>query len=199
MDKSDVMRGLEPFLARIHDCIVRGFHGARINNEHQLHIFTKRTLANARRDYIWNYIRSEFTGDEAARIHERKNGLCLLEIADTFIRLKKLNSHKCSSNIPTIQSNKFVYQQLLMFSPHPITNLNAGWIVNEAGTDIEIYITKPSGKRSNAWAVKILQDSRLQSIIEFPVPDTGGAKPWKPKTDLGRKTKGGEDEGSSDD
>jgi hypothetical protein len=197
MDRLDVMKNLRPFQARIHNCISRGFHDARKHHELFLHIFTKRTISSITRDYIWDYIRKEFTTEETVKFREQQNGLCLLIINDVvFLRFKKLNTRKCSSNIPTLQATLYERQQLLMFEPRPCAHLNAGYIANETWTNLEVYITEPNGKRSNAWVMKIYEDEQRQSVIELPVSRTEKPRRFKPKTGTGQEQKGADNEGT---
>ncbi len=204
MDKLEIAQMLEPYSARICKCISQGHYNGRKCHEQFLHLFTKRTIASITRDHIWDQIRKEFVSEESVKIRELKNSLCLLEISGIplriFLRFKKLNARLLSCNIPTQQVASFLGQRpLRQLTLLPCVHLNAGYLANESSTDIEVFITKPHGSRSNAWVMRICENHQRQPVIQLPLSRTEKPRAWKPKTGSAQAKKGADNEGPSND
>lgn len=109
----------------------------------------------------------------------------LVGIDDTVAaRLKKFNDKMLTSNIPTKQANNFndqkpvvtFYQPSLFGEPliapkrEPV-HVNVGYRPNDVYTDVEgVYATRPNGKRSIQFFVRIDNDEGTQAVvIEMPL------------------------------
>jgi len=197
MDQCKITAIVDPFIPKLLDCLQGGCQDYLKHYRDFLHIHTKRTRASITRDHIKDRIRRNFATDKSARIIEKRDGLFLLELAkQVLLRFKKLNSRKCSSNIPTTQAKGF-YRQLPMIEGQHRTNLNAGYIANETWTGFEFYITEPSGSRSNAWVMAIHKEPLSQSIFDITPVKIQKPKRITAKTVFKKKPKGADNESTS--
>jgi len=90
--------------------------------------------------------------------------LKILLIHDKFaIRFKKLNVEKQSSNQPTQQVKTFLSQQVL--DGMPVThNLEAGYIQSLDSNEIEVFLTYPSGHKTNPhWNIQLFGDGSIKT------------------------------------
>jgi hypothetical protein len=182
MDRDEVGIILNPFLPRLIDCLLNGCQDYLGQYSAFTHIHTKGTRASITRDHIRDWIRRSFATEKSTRIVEKRNGLFLLEVEQRLLlRFKKLNSRKCSANVPTGQTKRF-YRQQPLFPGLWRTNLNAGYIANETWTEFEFYITEPSGSRSNAWVMKIQEYPECKPIVDITPARKEKPKRVKAKT-----------------
>lgn len=174
MEKTEIMPIIEPYRSRIRESVSRGWHAYQTLYKDHLHKYSPITRANLIRDHVVDCVRTEFQGEDCARIIERPNGLFLLEIERrVFVRFKKLNSKKFSSNIPTKQAHAFLRQLPIPGFGKDRVNLNAGYTPNESWTEIDgIFITHPSGLRRIAWFIDIGEEILMQPVIDItPAPE----------------------------
>lgn len=103
-------------------------------------------------------------------------------IRDKFIlRFKKLDKNLRTSNAPTNQSNKYIYQESLFSDlPDPVTNIFAGYTWNNSQSSYSgIYLTCPLG-RNLEWSHDLSPAPAIAEII--PIINIKNPDPSSPST-----------------
>jgi hypothetical protein len=163
-------------LGSLHVDLVESIHAAFSryllrNGEDASDLFAV-TKANLIRDYaICEFSRRTATNNRVRKYLSRN---LLVFIIDNKYRLrfKKLNKRLLSSNIRTVQAIQFESQDWDLFGPQVLpANLNVGYVVNESYTDLDVYLTCPSGYRNIAWATS------LESVPATSTPPIGFEEP----------------------
>lgn len=142
---------LEPYLAKISECIDLGWKDFEKECAHIRHKTSPRSQACIVHDNIVNRAKIVFAKDENVFLYER-NGTLMVQIEDAFLlRFKKLDEDKLSRGINTQERLGFLAQEELPGIQRG-TNIIAGYELNALQTGIkEISIACPNG-RENSWA-----------------------------------------------
>jgi hypothetical protein len=142
-----------------------------------------RTKAGILRDYAIAEFAKITSTNPRVRKHTSKNLKVFIVDGKYMVRFKKLNRRLLSSNSRTIQALRFASQELTLFPNYsPITSLNLGYVVNDSFTDLDVYLTCPSGLRSISWASP-LEFSEITGIsVDIPkVDDKNKTTRMKPR------------------
>lgn len=159
---------LTPFFERLSYCVTSAIaHYNGLPAEERVY-HKKRTRANIINDQMVRYAREAFADDPNVRFIER-NSHTRLVIADRFeVRLKKLDEHLRSRNVPTQQAMAFLYQlQPVLPGFEPLTNIIVGYRWNLLQTEITgVYIVCPLGD-NNEWVIEIATQPQPVSVPDF--------------------------------
>ncbi len=167
MSEAEAREILSRYEVKIHECIQAGWDAYMGYDPSIRSVHTPRTRANCVRDHIVSEVRTKF-GTNGTRLHEQTDGLFCLSVEDRIlIKFKKFDDEKKSSNIPTQQAMDFVTQQYDLPGFRSVTNLIAGYDLNESQTSIKsISIACPNGDDSNSWCYDLM--SPMADVILMP-------------------------------
>jgi hypothetical protein len=119
-----------------------------------------RTKAGLIRDYAVSEFDRLTATNPRVKKHTSRNLVVFIIDGKYMLRFKKLNKRLLSSNSRTVQALRFASQQLNLFPNESILmSLNLGYVVNDSYTDLDVYLTCPSGPRSFSWASPLEFDS----------------------------------------
>lgn len=102
------------------------------------------------------------------------------------LRFKKLDRDCMSHNVRTGQVSRFRMQEALDGVPS-LCNLEAGYVLNPLGTEVEsTHLVCPNGRRNIYWAVDLRGSAASAEIVDLfkptKAPDTNVVQ-FKPKRD----------------
>lgn len=161
---------LYPLQDIFRSCIAESYQDSQEHeyNAHELHSRTKASIIH---DRIVARVK-EKTQDipNVVEFKQKRSGFLLRIIGDTldmYVRFKKLNQQLRTSNIPTQRALAFAKQGQLTLEElvKPTLNLNAGYVPNRFGTELNgIFITCPNGKKIE-WSIA-LEVKPIQTMPE---------------------------------
>ncbi|MFY8000289.1 MAG: hypothetical protein ACOVSW_16965 [Candidatus Kapaibacteriota bacterium] len=157
---SQAQQLLYPVQDIFRSCIAESYQDSQ-ENEYKAHELHSRTKASINNDRIVARIK-EKTRDipNVVEVKQKRGGFLLRVIGenlDLYVRFKKLNRQLRTSNIPTQQALAFAKQKQLTLEEllKPALNLNAGYVQNRFGTELNgIFITCPNGKEIE-WSIAL--------------------------------------------
>lgn len=166
LEKDDSLPVLNPYLPTISQAINEAI--TEFNRDPLRIFYGNRTRSSAINDLMTNKALMKFYNNKDIRI-KRRRGCTYFIIKDKFLlRFKKLNNNLHASNVPTKQSDKFIYQQSLFDELPAPTNIFAGYTWDtSAGNCSGIYLTCPTGD-TNEWSCPL--SSSEAEVISFKSP-----------------------------
>jgi len=175
ISKSDGEFIVDPYRRQLTQCIRGGVVDDYEWYTEKAYVHTLRTKANIRRDHVVTRIMEAFHGLPNTGLIEKNDGLFLLVLYSPIInqtlaiRFKKLDNTLKAANIPTQQAEMFDDQFPLPEVPPKATYANAGYTLNQIGTDVDgVYITCPNGPNDFYWIISIDEGESVQPVELLP-------------------------------
>jgi len=166
--KSVAQSILEPYIEMLDIIIQTAFD--RYHKQPDKHEHTPRSRASLIHDFMIINAESEFINYPGVSIHDSR-GLVLFNFGDEImLRFKKMDRRLRPANIPTQQALAFEEQgQLPLFQNYPpATHVTAGYVPNDAWTQIDQKIITCYKGNELEWVLPIEPSAVLTSVVTFP-------------------------------